>query len=309
MFASVQTSRGCPMDCDFCSVAAFNGRRYRRRASEEVLDELETIPQKMIFFVDDNIIGYGNEAREEALKIFKGMVKRKIKKWWFCQASLNFGDDEELLKWAGRSGCKMVFIGLEAEKAEALEKVNKKLNIQRGVNAYETAFQKIHQAGIAVLGAFIFGMDGDTPQNLNMRANYMIRSGIDVMQTTFLTPLPGTRLFDLYLQENRLLYTDFPKDWDHYDMTEVIYQPQAMAPDILAQTMNDINQRIYTWSTLFSKAFHSFIDTKDFITTMFAWNSNINYRNVGKGVRKNQFLPPPKKKQLTYKFRRKTRKP
>ena len=294
MFASVQTSRGCPMDCDFCSVTAFNGRRYRRRPTEEVLAELETIPQKMIFFVDDNIIGYGDTSKQKALDLFKGMVERKINKWWFCQASLNFGDDEELLKWAGRSGCKMVFLGLEAEEIEVLKGVNKQLNIQRGINTYSKAFRNIHKAGIAVLGAFIFGMDGDTPEKLNDRAAYMMRSEIDVMQTTFLTPLPGTRLFDLYQKEGRLLYTDFPKDWDHYDMTEVIYQPKDMEPLVLAQIMDDINLRMYSWPSLFFKAFHSFWDTKKMISTMFAWNSNINYRNVGRGVRQNQYLDAKK---------------
>ena len=104
--------------------------------------------------------------------------------------------------------------------------MNKQLNIQRGINTYSKAFRNIHKAGIAVLGSFIFGMDGDTLEKLNDWAAYMMRSGIDVMQTTFLTPLPDTRLFDLYKKEGRLLYTDFPKDWDHYDMTEVIYQPK-----------------------------------------------------------------------------------
>jgi radical SAM superfamily enzyme YgiQ (UPF0313 family) len=100
MFTSVQTSRGCPMDCEFCSVTAFNGRRCRRRPPAEVLSELETIPQKMLFFVDDNIIGYGRESRDQALAIFRGMVARGLDKWWFCQASLNFADDEEVLRWA-----------------------------------------------------------------------------------------------------------------------------------------------------------------------------------------------------------------
>ena len=164
------------MDCEFCSVTAFNGRRYRRRPLNEVLAELETIPEKMIFFVDDNIIGYGKESREQALAIFKGMVERKLNKWWFCQASLNFGDDDEVVSWAGRAGCKMVFLGLEAEEEGALEEVNKQLNIKRGVNYYSQAFRRINKAGIAVLGAFIFGMDGDTASKLQQRAEYMIHN-------------------------------------------------------------------------------------------------------------------------------------
>lgn len=280
MFASVQTSRGCPMDCEFCSVTAFNGRRYRRRPPEEVLDELETIPQKMIFFVDDNIIGYGKESQKQALAIFHGMVERGLDKWWFCQASLNFADDKEVLHWAGRAGCKMVFLGLEAEEVDGLAEVNKRLNLQRGVESYADIFRRIHQAGIAVLGAFIFGMDGDTPEKLRQRTNYMIRSGVDVMQTTFLTPLPGTRLFSQLQNEGRLLYTGFPQDWDHYDMTKVVHQPQKMKPETLSQTMRECNNRMYAWPVLIRKAMHTFCETRNPTATMFAWQSNINYRNV-----------------------------
>ncbi|MEE9616446.1 MAG: hypothetical protein V3T90_05495 [Anaerolineae bacterium] len=207
------------MDCEFCSITAFNGRRYRRRPPEEVLDELETIPQKMLFFVDDNIIGYGKESREQALVLFRGMVERGLDKWWFCQASLNFADDEDVLDWAGRAGCKMVFLGLEAE-------------------------------------------------------------GVDVMQTTYLTPLPGTRLFGQHRNEGRLLYTDFPQDWDHYDMTELAHHSQGMKPETLSQTMRECNRRMYAWPVLVRKAMRTFRETRTPTATMFAWQSNINYRNV-----------------------------
>jgi radical SAM superfamily enzyme YgiQ (UPF0313 family) len=284
MFAYVQTSRGCPMDCDFCSVPAFNGRHYRRRPPEEVLAELETIPQKMMFFVDDNIIGYGQASRKQALAIFKGMVERKLNKWWFCQASLNFGDDEEVLRWAGLAGCKMVFLGLEAEEIGVLQEVHKQLNVKRGINAYTQAFRRIHQAGIAVLGAFIFGMDGDTSDKLQRRARYMIHcSGIEVMQATFLTPLPGTRLFDRYQKEGRLLYTNFPQDWDRYDITEVVHRPGSLKPEQLKQAMEKLNRKIYAWTVLLRKTLFTFWQTRNKIATMFAWNSNINYRNVSKG--------------------------
>lgn len=285
MFASVQTSRGCPMDCEFCSVTAFNGRRYRRRPPEEVLAELESIPQKMLFFVDDNIIGYGSESRDRALALFKGMAERKLDKWWFCQASLNFADDEAVLHWAGQAGCKMVFLGLEAEEVDALMEVNKRLNLKRGVDSYAEAFRRIQRAGIAVLGAFIFGMDSDTPDKLRRRAKYMMRSGVDVMQSTTLTPLPGTRLFERYEQEGRLLYTDFPGDWNHYDMTEVIHRPESMTPEALTTLNDNLKKRMYGWRVLVRKALGTLWRTRDMTATMFAWNSNINYRNVDKGIR------------------------
>jgi radical SAM superfamily enzyme YgiQ (UPF0313 family) len=280
MFASVQTSRGCPMDCRFCSVTTFNGRRYRRRPVEDVLAELESIPQKLIFFVDDNIVGYGRQSREQALALFRGMVERKLNKWWFCQASLNFADDEELPQWAGRAGCKMVFIGLEAEEVDALAEVDKQLNLKRGVESFEKAFQRMHRAGIGVLGAFIFGMDGDSPERLERRAEYMVASGVDVMQATILTPLPGTRLFDHLQREGRLLYADFPKDWERYDMTEVVHRPAGMQPTALRETMDRFSRRMYSRRVLVGKALRTFRQTRSWPATMFAWNSNINYRNV-----------------------------
>lgn len=280
MFATVQTSRGCPMDCDFCSVTAFNGRRYRRRPPGEVLEELSTIPQKMVFFVDDNIIGYGRESREQALEIFHGMVERKLDKWWFCQASINFADDEDVLQWAGQAGCKMVFLGLEAEEADTLKEVNKRLNLQRGVENYEKAFHRIHRAGISVLGAFIFGMDHDTPEKLRRRTEHMVLGGVDVMQKTYLTPLPGTRLFERLRKDGRLLFTDYPRDWEHYDMGEVVHKPGGMTPEDLTRAMCESSRRMYAWPVLARKALRTLWETKNPAAAMFAWQSNVNYRNV-----------------------------
>ncbi|MBN1265893.1 MAG: B12-binding domain-containing radical SAM protein [Anaerolineales bacterium] len=279
-FASIQTSRGCPMNCDFCSVTAFNGRRYRRRPPEDVLAELETIPQKMLFFVDDNIIGYSREDRETAKTLFREMADHHLDKLWFCQASINFADDEELLYWAGKAGCKMVFLGLEAEHDQPLREVKKKLNLSRGVDSYREAFRRIHKAGIAVLGAFIFGMDSDTPGLLDLRTRYMIRSDVDVMQTTTLTPLPGTDLFARLEEEARLLYTNHPEDWDHFDMTEVTYQPAQMSPAELSESTIRNNRKMYAAPVLARKALRTFLTTRDPMAAMFAWHSNQNYRNV-----------------------------
>lgn len=279
-FASIQTSRGCPLDCDFCSVTAFNGRRYRRREPASVLDEMETIPHELLFFVDDNLIGYGQHDRQQTLEIFRGMVERGINKNWFCQASINVADDPEVLEWASRAGCRMIFLGIEAEDDQALESVNKRLNVKRGTASYGEVFDRIHAAGIAVLGAFVFGMDSDTPEKLRRRADYIIESDVDVMQTTAMTPLPGTGLYRRLARENRLLYTDFPRDWDRYNLTEVVFEPQLMSAVEMTHVMRECLDRVYDMQVVKRKARRTFELTSRWDTTEFAWASNLSYREI-----------------------------
>jgi radical SAM superfamily enzyme YgiQ (UPF0313 family) len=280
LFASIQTARGCPLGCDFCSVTAYNGRRYRRRPTTEILDELETISNDLLFFVDDNIIGYGSQCQQQALELFRGMVERGLKKRWFCQASINVADNTEVLEWAGRAGCRMIFLGIEAEDDDALTEVNKRLNLKHGTTSYEETFDRIHGAGIAVLGAFIFGMDGDTPEKLHRRADFMINSGVDVMQATAMTPLPGTELFSRLQQDGRLLFTDFPHDWVRYDLTDLVHQPLHMDRLDLWRSIQECVQRIYDPAVLKAKAKQTLKTTGSGEATEFAYRANMNYRTI-----------------------------
>jgi radical SAM superfamily enzyme YgiQ (UPF0313 family) len=234
----------------------------------------------MIFIVDDNIIGHGKAASKRALDLFKGIIDRGIKKEWFCQASLNFADNEEILKCAAKAGCRMVFIGLEAENDESLKDANKKLNLKMGVNSYEDAFKKINKYGIAVLGAFIYGFDTDNSAMLDNRTKYIINSGVDVVQTTILTPLPGTRLFNNMLNESRLLHTNFPEDWSFYDMTEAIFKPKFMTLGELNLSMEKCNSSV--GKVIGKKFFKTLFATRRFKTAIWALSSNINYQNVSK---------------------------
>ncbi|HNS16326.1 MAG TPA: radical SAM protein [Bacteroidales bacterium] len=136
IYASVQTTRGCPMDCDFCTVSAFNGTRYRLREVKEILDELESIPNRRVFFVDDNIIGHSRQTQEHAKELFRGMILRKLDKEWFSQAGMNIAGDPELLGLAAKSGCKMLLLGIESERAENLQEMHKNVNLKLGVKNY-----------------------------------------------------------------------------------------------------------------------------------------------------------------------------
>ena len=277
LFGTIQTSRGCPMDCYFCSVSAFNGRKYRQRPYEEVLDELKNIPQRYIFFVDDNILGYGKNAEERAIHLFKGMVERKLNKTWFCQASLNFGSNEEVLKWAGKAGCKMVFLGLESADPEELKVMDKKLNLQL---EYEKAFKNINKYKIAVLGAFIFGSDSETKEGMGRKVDYILKNRIDVIQTTILTPLPGTRLFYDFQKNKRLKYTNFPEDWDLYDMGELTFYINKLQNEEFLKTLKIYLNKIYSKWTLYKKFLKTWFHCKSLETALWAYSSNKNYRKV-----------------------------
>jgi radical SAM superfamily enzyme YgiQ (UPF0313 family) len=277
LFSTVQTSRGCPMDCYFCSVSVFNGRQYRQRPVDDILDELERIKGRYIFFIDDNILGYGPKAEQRAIDLFRGMVERRMDKVWFCQSSLNFGSNREVLKWAGKSGCKMVFIGLESADPEELESMDKKLNLKL---AYDEAFKNINKHGIAVLGAFIYGSDYETAESMRRKTDYILNHSIDVIQSTILTPLPGTRLFKQYVKENRLEYNSFPQDWDNYDMTGLTYKMKLMENTEFNTVMKNCSHRLYSGFNLLKTFMKTLMHTKKLETALWALSSNRNYRNV-----------------------------
>jgi radical SAM superfamily enzyme YgiQ (UPF0313 family) len=279
LFATVQTSRGCPMDCSFCSVTAFNGRTYRQRPVAEVLDELAALKQRSIFFVDDNLLGHGRAAEARAIALFRGMVERRLDKTWFCQAAVDFARNEEVLRWAARSGCRMVFLGLESENPDELEAMDKRLNLHTD---YREAFRRIHRHGIAVLGAFIFGSDAETPRTMEQKTRFMLREGVDVMQTTVLTPLPGTRLFEQLRAEGRFLAEPGPESWPRFDMSELTFRPRGMDVAAFRSTRERLQGRIYSRWTLGRKWIRTLISTRRLETSLWALASNLNYRAVGR---------------------------
>jgi radical SAM superfamily enzyme YgiQ (UPF0313 family) len=233
------------------------------RPVDEVLDEIETVMHKsMLFFVDDNIIGYGKESREHALTIFRGMVKRGLTKQWFSQASINFADDDEVMQAASESGCRLILLGIEAEKPEQLRESNKLLNARR-VDNYPEIFRRIHRHNISVLGTFIFGLDHDTRQSINDRVRFILRSGVDAYMTTIVTPLPGTALFKRLEQENRLLPMNLPHDWNLYQFTNVVFKPVNFSPGELLDAMMKNWIRMYRLRTIRWKAFRTFLNQRN----------------------------------------------
>ena len=233
MKASVESARGCPNDCEFCSVTTFHGRTYRQRPVEEVLDELESLDCNYFFFSDDNILGYGTEAEHRAIRLFQGMVERRLNKEWACQVGIDFANNPHVLKHARKSGCIGAFIGFESINEETLRSMHKVRNLRVGVSNYVQVIKRIHDHGMSVHGAFVFGGDGDKKDVFRRTIEFLFDSKIDSAQLALLTPLPGTRLYARLRQEGRLLRTNYPDDWKHYDFAEAVFRPKHMTPDEL----------------------------------------------------------------------------
>lgn len=213
---AMQATRGCYHRCDFCSVAAFNRYKIRKRPVGNVLEELKGLG-RYVLFMDDNIMLDKAYAKE----LFAAMIP--YKKRWFSQCGIGIADDDELLDLAARSGCSGLFIGFESLSQKILYQWNKHCNRRKD---YLEVVKKIHGKGIGIFGGFVFGGDDEGPDVFRSTLDFLLESNIEVLQSTRLTPFPGTPLFEKMDEEGRI----FDYDWSHYDFFHVVFQPGNMSP-------------------------------------------------------------------------------
>jgi radical SAM superfamily enzyme YgiQ (UPF0313 family) len=279
---SIQTSRGCPMNCDFCSVTSFNGGNFRTRPVEEVLDEIQAFhgDKRNIFFVDDNIGGITQAHRERAKELFRGIIDRKLKFNWFSQTSVDFADDEEAVRLAGKSGCRLLLVGFETESVEGLKSANKKNNLRKGADNYRQIIKKFHKSGIGVLGTFIFGMETDRAEDITARARFINRLNVDCIQTSILTPYPGTKLSRRFAEENRLVCDNFPHDWQFYNWEDIVIRHPNIDSAELAKRMTEGWDIIYKPSRLRFRFLQTLVNTRSLETAVWSSAANFQYRNI-----------------------------
>jgi len=280
-WGSIQTSRGCPMNCTFCSVTAFNGRRFRRRPLESVIEELESIPQKKIFIIDDNIIGYGKDDLEWARAFFKRIIEKKIKKIFFTQTSILFGEDPEIVQLAAKAGIRILLIGMESINSETLSAYGKKINLEQlHQTRYPELITRIRHAGIALHGTFVLGGDEDDASVFPLTLDFIKRSHIDIIQTTKPTPLPGTQLWHTLNKEKRITNQNFPEAWDDYSFSRLVFKPKKMSQEDVYRGFTYLRSIYYGfWETL-KRTFFTLIATKSPITTFIAYKINASYRKA-----------------------------
>lgn len=281
-FGSLQTTRGCPLSCNFCSVSAFNGTLYRHRPIANVIEELKSIREKWVLVVDDNLIGTNASHLARAKELFRAIIAADLGKSWIGQVTINMADDEELLDLAAQAGCRGVFIGFESPTAAGLAEVGKKFNLLKGRN-FKASVRRIRRHNILVVGSFIMGLDADESGIGKRIARAASSYGVDILNALFLTPLPGTRLWDRMKSEDRIAARDFPGDWKYYTLGFPTAQYKHFSwADIVAE-MNSCDRRFYSLWGILRRVAGSLLQRR---RPILALVTNLSYRSNARLARR-----------------------
>lgn len=283
VFGAIQTTRGCPLDCSFCSVSAFNGRKYRHRPISNVIEELRTIREKWVLVVDDNLIGTSAAHLQRAKDLFRAMIAADLGKKWIAQVTINMADDEELLTLAVKAGCRGVFVGFESPNAQGLAEVGKKLHLMKGRD-FRKSVRRLQRHGLMVVGSFIMGPDTDEPGIGRQIANVARSYGMDILNALFLTPLPGTRLWDRMKSEDRIAADNFPEEWRYYTLAFPTAHYKHFSWADLVGEMNSCDRSFHSLWQILRRTASSFLRRRQPILLLVI---NLSYRNNARLARKS----------------------
>ena len=278
----VMTSRGCPYNCNFCSVTEMFGRKYRFQSTDRVIKEI--LRDKLglkIFFVDDHFAA--NPKRTEEL--LDAMIQHKFNKYWSTQVRTEITKNPKLISKMRKAGCTAVCVGFESINPESLKEMRKNqtlADIKRSIKVF-------HDNGIRVHGMFMFGSDADTKATFRKTSDFCKDSRLDYVQYTILTPLPGTELYHKLEKENRLLH----KKWPYYDGMHVVFKPKNMLPNELQQSAIDCFSDFYSYTNAINESLNIVADftitsvkklyTKAYFPTI--WPPLLKI--IGKGIIRN----------------------
>ncbi len=217
----IQTTRGCPHNCNFCTTPAVFGRKFRQRAIIDIIDEMraaiETQRPWCFIFADDNF--GGNQAW--ALELCEAM--KPLKTSWATQCDILISKSDRLLRAMRQSGCQGVILGLESPKQDTLTEAGKRF-VQG--DTYAWRIRKIQSYHISLWGAFIFGFDHDTWQDCMAACRFAQRMDLAMSCYPILTPYPGTAFFDQFEREGRIR----TYDWEKYNGASIVFEPKQMTP-------------------------------------------------------------------------------
>jgi radical SAM superfamily enzyme YgiQ (UPF0313 family) len=226
---TLQTTRGCRFNCDFCSVIRINGRGSRHLEVEKIIDQLRVLlghGQRVghfiyTFFLDDDLAADLVFTEE----LCEAILRSGLKLTWGAQASIGIAGHKRVLELAARAGCRVLFTGFESISRETLIECNKK----NRPSQYAEAMQRLHSQGIMVEGGFIFGFDHDEPTVFDETVAFVDTIEVDSAHFSILTPYPGTHTFARMASEKRIRHYD----WSLYDLYHAVFKPLRMTTEEL----------------------------------------------------------------------------
>ena len=237
---TVQTSRGCPLDCEFCAASKIFGR-YRIKPVEQVMAEIDAILEvwrdPFIEFADDNTFVHKKWSKE-FLRELRGRNVR-----WFTETDVSAADDLELIDLMAESGCQQVLVGFESPSKRSLDGIDRGNWKSKRRDTYEHFIAAVQSRGVTVNGCFILGLDSDTPEVFEEIADFVKHTGLLETQVTVLTPFPGTRLYDRLKAEGRLLQDEY---WDRCTLFDVNFVPRHMSVEELETGMRWLFEQLYS---------------------------------------------------------------
>lgn len=240
---SLVVTRGCPHHCDFCYKDAFfkGGTSFYTRKVDAALAEIESLPGKHLYFLDDHLFGQSRFAS----MLFDGM--RGMGRLWQAAATVPSVLQPGLLEKASAAGLRSLFVGFENLNPANLRQHAKTQNLDRD---YAAAIRRIHGQGVMVNGSFVFGMDDDEESVFDRTTGWAVEQGIETATFHILTPYPGTALYDRMRADGRLLHAD----WDQYDTRHVVYRPARMSAGALEAGYWRAYRSFYSWKNLWTGA-------------------------------------------------------
>lgn len=243
---SIVVSRGCPHHCGFCYKDAFfqGGRSFYTQQVDDALAEIERLPGRHLYFLDDHLLGHAHFARD----LFRGL--RGMGRIFQGAATVDSILDGNLIEEAAAAGLRSIFVGFESLDPANLKSSNKRQNLGRN---YDRVVNRLHDLGIMINGSFVFGLDGDDADVFRRTVDWAIDRGITTATFHIATPYPGTA-FHREMQAAGRLLTD---NWDRFDTRHVTFEPKRMSRKELKQGYDSAYRDFYTWSAIVrSSLFH-----------------------------------------------------
>ncbi|MCR5318671.1 MAG: B12-binding domain-containing radical SAM protein [Treponema sp.] len=242
---SLVVSRGCPHYCDFCYKDAFygSGKSFYTCRVDSALKEIESLPGRHLYFLDDHLLGNRQFARE----LFEGM--KGMKRVFQGAATVASILDGDLIERAADAGLRSIFVGFETFSPENLAQSNKAQNLSRD---YAAAVRRLHDLGIMINGSFVFGLDDDDNDTFSRTVDWAVENAITTATFHVLTPYPGTRLFSKMEKEGRIR----SYDWSRYDTRHAVYKPARLSQEELEAGYKKAYRDFYSWKNIFASCSH-----------------------------------------------------